>query len=243
MFNFLEPSIILGLILFQSIFGVGLLMFGTPTFIMLGYNFPQTLTLLLPISLTISSLQFLLSTEKDKYFLWNFNLLCIPFLIMFLYITLNFYHVINFKLYISLVIIFFSTINIYRTKFFFKNKFNKVTEKIFLISIGTIHGLTNLGGSLLAIFSTLKSNSNKNLSRYYISYGYMMMSSIQIIILFFFEKEYFNLKNIYYIAAVFILYSPSQKLFQKFKDKEFSKTINILALTYGLIILTNSFLS
>ena len=71
----------------------------------------------------------------------------------------------------------------------------------------------------------------------------MAMSFIQIIILFFFEKEYFDYKNVYYIIIVFILYFPIQKLFRKFNDKKFSKIINILALIYGLSILANSLLS
>lgn len=243
MIELIEPVIILILILFQSIFGIGLLMFGTPTFIMLGYNFPETLALLLPISLTISSLQFFLSSEKNSLFLFNFNVFCIPFLIIFLYVTLTFHHAINFKLYTSLVIILFSIISLLKIKFLFKSKFTNITEKIILILIGIIHGLTNLGGSLLAIFSTSVSNSKKDLSRYFISYGYMAMSFIQIIILFFFEKEYFEYKNVYYIIIVFILYFPIQKLFRKFNDKKFSKIINILALIYGLNILANSLLS
>lgn len=241
--DFLEPSIILALILFQSIFGIGLLMFGTPTFIMLGYNFPETLALLLPISFTISSLQFFLSTKKNKLFLWNFNLFCIPFLVFFLYIALTFHQTINFKLYTSLVIIFFSIISLSKPRFVFKNNFTKIPQKIVLILIGIIHGLTNLGGSLLAIFSTLISNSNKDLSRYFISYGYMVMSLIQIIILSLFEKEYFNHKNIYYIATVFIFYFPMQKLFQRFNNIKFTKIINILALIYGLNIFINSLIN
>ena len=241
--DFLELIIIFSLILFQSIFGIGLLMFGTPTFIIFGYNFPQTLSLLLPISLTISSLQFFLSTEQNKIFLSNFNLFCIPFLIVFIYIALSFHQLINFKLYTSLVIILFSVISLFKKKIFSKNKINKVTGKIILIAIGIIHGLTNLGGSLLAIFSTLISNSNKNLSRYFISYGYMVMSFIQILILFLIEKEYFNLTNIYYIITAFILYFPTQKLFQKFNNKRFLKIINILALIYGLGVLASSLLT
>ncbi len=236
-----ESSIVLFLILFQSIFGVGLLMFGTPTFIILGYSFPETLALLLPISLSISALQFFLSTEKNKIFLFNFNLFCIPFLIIFLYVALTFHQIINFKLYTSLIIIFFSIVSLSQVKFIYKSKINKIAERIILILIGIIHGLTNLGGSLLAIFSTIISSSNKNLSRYFISYGYMIMSFIQILILFFFEKEYFNVKSFYYIIAVFILYFPIQKIFQKFNNKKFSKIINIIALIYGLSILGNSF--
>ena len=56
---FLESLILLVLIIIQSIFGIGLLLFGTPTFLLLGYDFLNTLNFLLPISIIISFLQFI----------------------------------------------------------------------------------------------------------------------------------------------------------------------------------------
>ena len=41
----------------QSIFGVGLLLFGTPTLLLLEYSYSETLWLLLPCSVTISLIQ------------------------------------------------------------------------------------------------------------------------------------------------------------------------------------------
>jgi hypothetical protein len=216
-------------------------MFGTPTFILLGYNFPETLALLLPISLLISTLQFFLSNKKDKSFLLDFNLFCLPFLIISLCIILSIHELVDFKLYTSLIIIFFSVMSLFKNKLKFKNKISKIPRKIILVLIGTIHGLTNLGGSLLAIFSTIISNSNKDLSRYFISYGYMIMSIIQITILYFFEKQYFDYKNIYYLTIVVIVYLPIQKFFQNFDNRKFSKIINILALFYGFNIFISSF--
>ena len=45
---FLELIIIVGLIIVQSVFGVGLLLFGTPSFLLLGYDFPNTINILMP---------------------------------------------------------------------------------------------------------------------------------------------------------------------------------------------------
>ena len=41
----------------QSIFGVGVLLFGTPIFLILGYSFTETLVILLPISFFINIMQ------------------------------------------------------------------------------------------------------------------------------------------------------------------------------------------
>ena len=61
-----EVLILAILIIFQSIFGVGLLLFGTPTFLYFDYSFSETLYLLLPLSFVISLIQFTKSKQKEK---------------------------------------------------------------------------------------------------------------------------------------------------------------------------------
>ena len=116
----MEIIIIILLILIQSIFGIGLLLFGTPTFIFLGYNFADTLSLLLPISIFISFLQIIFSKKKNKKYIKEFNLYCIPFLVLSTYLILNYADMINFNIFISsmILIIFFMSL--------FKNIFTQV---------------------------------------------------------------------------------------------------------------------
>ena len=230
----IEHIIILFLIIFQSVFGIGLLLFGTPTFILLGYSFPETLSLLLPISLVISFLQFFFSKVKNSKFIFNFNLFCIPSLVISLYFILHVHQNIDFKFYTSIIIIIFSILSLIKSKIKIINTTNHLSKNIVLIFIGIIHGLTNLGGSLLSIFSTSISKNNKELSRYFISYGYFTMSLVQIIFLFLFRENHYFINNIFYILAAIIIYFPIQKLFKKFKSKSFSTIINLFALIYGL---------
>ena len=240
MIEITELVVITLLITVQSIFGVGLLLFGTPTFILLGYNFPETLCLLLPISLPISIFQFTVSKVKNIKFINDFNLFCLPFLIFSLYYILKTYQNIDFKIYTSIIIIFFSTLSLLKNKFKINYKINHTTKRFILMIIGTIHGLTNLGGSLLAIFSTSISENKKELSRYFISYGYLIMSLVQIIFLFFSRENYFELNKLYYLLIVLIIYFPAQKFFINFDNKKYSKIINTLALIYGLGIFINT---
>ena len=240
MIEITELTVIALLIIVQSIFGVGLLLFGTPTFILLGYNFPETLCLLLPISLLISVFQFISSSVKNIRFINDFNFFCLPCLIIALYYILNAYQTIDFKLYTSIIIIFFSSLSLLKNRFNINYKTNLTAKRLTLMVIGTIHGLTNLGGSLLAIFSTSISEDKKELSRYFISYGYFIMSLTQIIFLFFFEDNYFELNKLYYLLIVLIIYFPAQKFFINFDNKKYSKVINILALIYGLSIFINT---
>ena len=66
MISFFEVGIIIFLIIIQSVFGVGLLLFGTPSFLILGYDFANTINILMPVSITISILQFYKSKVKDQ---------------------------------------------------------------------------------------------------------------------------------------------------------------------------------
>ena len=239
--EFLEIIIITLLIIIQSIFGVGLLLFGTPSFLVLGYDFANTINILMPVSITISALQFLRSKVKDKVFITEYNLFCLPFLIIFLLIALKFKYLFDFKLLVALLLVFSSILILNKKKFSsFRKTFFKL-KKIVLIGIGSVHGLTNMGGSFLAIYSTLVSENVKEVARYYICYGYLIMGLFQYILVLSISYENLNFNKLYYLILALLIYFPTQKIFKNIDDRKFSKYINIIALTYGLLILTNYF--
>ena len=76
----LEILIITLLAFFQSIFGIGLLLYGTPIFLILGNDFLYSLNILLPVSMTISLMQ-LRTTRK----IFKFNFIKLFILIPYLY--------------------------------------------------------------------------------------------------------------------------------------------------------------
>ena len=235
--EFLEIIIITLLIIIQSIFGVGLLLFGTPSFLVLGYDFANTINILMPVSITTSALQFLRSKVKDKVFITEYNLFCLPFLIIFLLIALKFKYLFDFKLLVALLLVFSSVLILNKKKFSsFRKTFFKL-KKIVLIGIGSVHGLTNMGGSFLAIYSTLVSENVKEVARYYICYGYLIMGLFQYILVLSISYENLNFNKLYYLVLALLIYFPTQKIFKNIDDRKFSKYINIIALTYGLLIL------
>ena len=76
---FLELIIIIVLCAFQSVFGVGLLLFGTPFFLMIGYDFISTLAIILPVSVLISFLQIIYKSHLNKKLIFEYNIYCITF--------------------------------------------------------------------------------------------------------------------------------------------------------------------
>ena len=237
MTSVLEISIIIFLIFIQSIFGVGLLIFGTPSFLILGYDFANTINILMPISITISILQFLKSKVKDPKFVKEYNLFCLPFLVFFLIVALKFKNILDIKFLVALLLVFSSTIILNKKRFStFKNTFFKL-KKLILIIIGSVHGLSNMGGSFLAIYSALLSQNKKEIARYYICYGYLIMGILQYLTVLVLSYKYLEFTKLFYVLFVFIIYFPVQKLFKVIDDKKFSKYVNIIALIYGVIIL------
>ena len=232
----LEVSIIILLVITQSIFGVGILLFGTPSFLLLGYDFPNTLNILLPISICISLLQFSRSKKINKKFIFNYNLYCLPPLIFSLILALNFRSNIDFKFFVSLVLVISSFLilnknKIKKFKYFFPN-----FKKVILIIIGCVHGFTSMGGSFLSIYSTLISKNNKELSRYFISYGYLIMGTIQYFVVLLLAYKILEFSKLYYMLIAASIYLPAQKIFNHIKNNDFSKTVNLIALVYGSII-------
>ena len=239
MYQILEIITLLALIVIQSIFGVGLLLFGTPSFLVMGYDFANTINILMPVSITISFLQFYRSKVTDHNFIKSYNIYCLPCLVIFLILALKFKHFFDFKLLVALLLIFSSILILNKKRFStFKKTFFKL-KNLVLMGIGSIHGLTNMGGSFLAIYSTLVSKNVKEITRYYICYGYLIMGIIQYFVVLIISKNSINFSKLYYILIALIIYFPIQKIFNDINDKKFSKYINILALIYGFLILIN----
>ncbi len=235
----LELSILFILIVVQSVFGVGLLLFGTPSFLLLGYDFPNTINILMPVSILVSFLQFYKSKVSDKKFIIEYNIFCLPFLIIFLILALKFRDLIDFKFFVATLLIFSSILILNKSKFSsFKETFFK-SKKIILIGIGAIHGFTNMGGSFLSIYSTIISRNIKEIARYCISYGYLIMGLIQYLLVLLFTYNYLDFSKLYYVLVALIVYFPAQKIFKNINDLKFSRYINYIALIYGFMIVTS----
>lgn len=239
-FQVFEFFIISIFILFQSIFGIGLLIFGTPTYLLLGYSFAESLSILVPVSITISFYQIFFFKDNIVSFKKNFFKFCIPSLIIFLLITLFFFKNENIKILISLIMIFTSALNLfdnYQIKTYFK-KIIKEYDKLLLMFIGIIHGVTNLGGGFLSLMSSYLFFGEKNKIRKTIAYGYLFMGIFQCIVLIFSKNFIYNNVIIFYVFLTFFLFKVGKKIFDKLNYAVFNKALYFAIFIYGNIIFT-----
>ena len=96
----------------QTIVGVGVLVLGTPFFLLLNFNIVDIMNLLLPISITTSLLNYIyLKSNKEKFRInldkeikKNFILIFLPGIFLGLFLIRNLINYINFEILVSIVI-------------------------------------------------------------------------------------------------------------------------------------------
>lgn len=218
----------------QSLFGVGVLLFGTPVLLLLDYDFFDTLMILLPISAIINLMQISQDFNKINKEIYKYILLLtVPFIMVFLFIVSK--NIINLDLVMGLFLILIllknnvNTINIYFSKLLDYNK-------TFYIAMGIIHGLTNLGGAMLSakVFST---NLNKYEKRATIAVSYLTFALFQIITIFYLDKEY-NEENLFYILIGTIIYLIVNKMFfNKISENKYQYLFSIFLFITGVLLI------
>jgi len=166
----------------QSIFGVGVLLFGTPLLMLQGYDFFQAVIVLLPISLLINLSQIVKDHKSvDIAFYKKIIVYTIPFIVIFLAVLNEIK--INIGLLISVLLLFVAAKD-------FSDRVNNFVnlvvrhERSYFILMGIVHGLTNLGGPLLTVAVHSK-GYGKRTTRATVAASYATFATFQIVTLFF----------------------------------------------------------
>ena len=216
----------------QSIFGVGVLLFGTPILLILDYKFIEALNILLPISVAINFLQIINGHKKINFNYYKQLLIfSIPPIIILLWITVEVN--INSEFFIGLFLLFISL------KSFFASISKLITsifrfQKTFLVFQGIIHGATNLGGSLLTsnIFAL---NLGKDETRATVSLSYLTFAIFQLVTLIFLGKfEQIRLDLI--ILGILIFFIFDLLVYKKLSNSNYDKIFAIFLFLSGLTL-------
>jgi uncharacterized protein len=220
----------------QSFFGVGVLLFGTPLLLLLGYPFFESLLIVLPVSASINLGQILKDYRHiDFKFYKNILLFSIPFIILCLFLVDKV--LLNVSIYIGLFLIFIALKEHIKL---FKDIMNKILSynKIFYIIIGVVHGITNLGGALLTA-RVFHANLNKFQKRATIAISYMTFAIFQIITVLFLDYDFGNSNFIYIIIGLFVYITVNRFLFHRITDLKYDKLFSVFLIITGLLLIFN----
>lgn len=228
----------------QSLFGMGLLLFGTPTLILLGYDYMSSISYLLPSSLVISLLQvFSRNTTKVKISKY-LSLLCVPALVLGLcLIKLELIEsLLSLLIGILLLLSAFLRMSI-KAKLLIEKTLKKNIAFYHLI-MGVVHGATNLGGAFLSVLASVYFKEKKEIL-YIIAFYYLVFSVVQIIVLIFLVDNFliFRVSIPLSFLAGFICMVLGNRVFLGISNPFYYNLFTLFIGIYGLVILKKSYLS
>lgn len=165
--------------LVQSVFGIGLLVFGTPALLFLGYSFPAALFHLLPCSILISALQLRDDFDQARGLLKSYCLFLAPAAALgALLVFLSDRHI-NVRPAVGVMLLLSALLRVSEVSRSRVAEVLKPNLGAGLAAIGFVHGMTNMGGGLLT--SLVNSLAvEKRAVRAGIALGYLLMASIQL---------------------------------------------------------------
>jgi len=230
------------IVIFQSTIGVGVLVLGTPFLLVLNYNIIDIFFILLPISIVTSLSNLLIinfynkSSEKSTFKEFKkFFIICIPSIIIGLIILKFFQNYINFKILVSIVIIFSVFLVMLKDKIRFRINFFRIS---ILSIVGVIHGLTNSGGTLMSL--ALSTNNKKNYARLNITFFYLILASFQYLVTVIIFYSDFNFpKDINLTWTIFLGILIGNIINNYVDNKKYKIAVNILAILSSLILMFN----
>jgi hypothetical protein len=184
---------------------MGLLVFGTPTLLLLKHSFSDVLSILLPPSLTISAMQLLHLETSNSDLMKRFSLFCLPPLALSLMLSFLLNNTLDLKIIIAHILLFSVIMRLSKT---LSNKIKLIIERYshgFLLIIGVIHGLFNMGGSLLLSYVGSQYKQKQEILRCIVT-GYLLFGIIQIITLAFLGKLNINTTTPLYCGIAGLTY-------------------------------------
>lgn len=222
----------------QSLFGVGILLFGTPIMLMMGHEYSEALLYLLPASSALSWSQVFdyRRTKLDGRYRSSFFMICLPLLVLGMIVSTLY----DIKWYLGLAVtLMLITSFIIRTSTGLRirlQKWMKSNLPLALGFMGTIHGLSNMGGSILTpLVSSLYKDKQKVLAG--VSFDYAFMASFQLLALSLLRPELLNWK--YALGApisLLVRYTVGRKVFAITSDSIYQRLIDGLILANALVL-------
>ena len=219
----------------QSIFGVGLLLFGTPTLLLLGYPYADTLWILLPASVTISIIQVIrgytyISPDRAVY------LFTVPPLAVCLIFTLIQRDFFDITKVIGAALLFVGFI---RYSPNLKNRLTGLIERhinSYCIFMGAVHGFSNMGGGLLSVLMVTIHNE-KYAIRTNIALVYLIFVVSQLCVLTFVSPDANASFDVWVCIVALLSYlTVGRFLASIINDSQYQEWVTGVILVYGLLL-------
>lgn len=238
------PPEILGIIfavsIVQSLFGVGVLLIGTPTLIALGYPYFEALSFLLPTSLAISLIQIVeLRGRANPEFVREIVVYTLPIIPIGMLVAGSFGNHLGIIIGALLIGLIFERVS----NFLFPPTPSPLRRRFGLSVLGFVHGLTNLGGAVLPAFNNqrheLKEHKLANIAS-----AYALFVVVQIFYMALFVKEYFDAKilgiGVCVVSGVLGNRLIGSWLCNSINSEKYSRLLKVYVMLIGVLLVARS---
>jgi uncharacterized protein len=218
--------------LIQSLFGVGILLFGTPTLLLLEYSYSETLWILVPCSVMISLSQVindykLIEAKKRAVYL------VIPTLVLGLTFVILFASGINITKLVGVLLLLIGIVRFSNRLQFVIGKLVKKYIQTYYIIIGLVHGVSNMGGGPLTLMMT-SIYSKKEIIRANVAFIYLILAIFQLVVLSIISSNNFRNEILWLVPISLLSYFLTKKFISsKVDDSRYAFILNLMVLLYG----------
>ncbi len=220
----------------QSLFGVGVLLFGTPWLLLIGLEFIPTLQYLLPVSLAISILQVMRDADSvEKGIMSRLVLLALPAIAITLWAT-SLYKP---RLDLLVAAIVAAVAMQERARWIGRGITALLRrERAYMVLMGVVHGASNLGGGLLTAW-VYGRGLHGRAARGTVATGYGLFASVQLVTLALGPSEWnpAAVQNVILTltgVAVFVL--TDRLVFAHVRAAQYRKGLELLLLATSLLL-------
>jgi uncharacterized membrane protein YfcA len=223
----------------QSLFGVGILVFGTPMLLLMGLPFPTVLADLLPCSIAVNLFQVLQYRGCSRNdFRRELLLFCLPLVGVGLFVVLKLGANINLRPYVGAMLLGTAALRLLSQSRPGMRRLLESASPPLLAVTGFVHGMTNLGGGLLTALVSSRFD-NKEEVRANIAFGYLMMACSQAFILLATRAVRLAPAQLYLpLLAAAVYMTVGNRLFRSATPRTYQHAVTALLLAFGCFLFT-----
>jgi len=222
----------------QSIFGVGLLLFGTPTLLLLGLPFELVLAYLLPCSIAVSALQVAtsggLTLEPIRR---QFLVFTAPAVLLATGAALLLGSPHQIRAIVGVVLLLTAALRLSPYQTALAASVRRHMRPL-LVLLGLVHGLSNLGGGILTVVVG-SSYSEKASIRRHIAFAYGLMASIQLAVVFTTKRPEMDARLVLLLTllagAVYLFLG--QRMFLRTGQRLYQLGLTGMIMSFGVLLL------
>lgn len=215
---------------------MGILVFGTPTFLLMGLGFTETLGILLPSSLLISVAQVLLHKGARPKISKSLFALCVPAIGLSLFIAISADITRHAYVLVAIALVVSAAARAVPQVQQLLRRFITSNLKAYHVVMGVFHGLTNVGGALLGVMAATIHQEKVN-ARYVIAFYYLTFVAIQsVVIISTYGIGVFKEGLLYAPLSITVYFIFGNRMFNAIKNDIFQKGMNVFLIFYAVVL-------